>query len=70
VKDREQVMAVINLLTDLLLSKGRALGAEQYHPVLGPDESDEMMREHERVVKELREIRLRLENLYMGTEVL
>jgi len=64
--DREKTLAAIDILSSLIISNGRQLGSEQHNPGLDADHSDDIMKERELVVKELREIRGRLENLLMG----
>jgi hypothetical protein len=64
--DREKAQAAIDILSWLILSNGHALGAEQHNPRADADASDEYMRDRARTMKELRDIRERLENLYTG----
>lgn len=64
--NREKAQAAVDILSDLILRNGRELGSEQHMPRVDPDASDDFMKESARVVKELRSIRERLENLITG----
>lgn len=62
----ERILAVLNNLTSLIVSHSRMLASEQYAPTRTADESDDYMKENEKWIKELRDIRERFENLVTG----
>ena len=63
---REEAKRAVDILSGLILSNGRMLGSEQHNPRPNADASDDYMAERTRVMKELRDIRERLENLITG----
>ncbi len=64
--NRQKAQAAVDIISDLILSNGRELGSEQHNPRADADASDEYIANREQVVKNLREIRERLENLITG----
>ena len=63
---REEAKRAVDILSGLILSNGRMLGAEQHNPRADVDASEEFMMDRTRIIKELRDIRERLENLITG----
>lgn len=63
---KERAALAIDLLSSLILSNAGMLAREQHAPGPTPDRSDDLMAEHAHWVKELRDIRERLENLVTG----
>lgn len=61
-----RVTAVLNNLTDLIVSHAGMTAREQYSPSVDVDSSDESIKYHQNWVKELRDIRERFENLVTG----
>lgn len=67
--DRERVQAIVDLLSSLIIRHSGMLASEQHNPRPDADASDEYMKENARWIKELRDIRERLENLVTGVVV-
>ena len=66
----ERVQNVIDSLSSLIVSHARMTASEQYNPRAYADTSDELIRENQRWVAELRDIRQRFENLATGIRAL
>ena len=62
----EEAKRAVDILSGLILSNARMLGAEQHNPRADVDASEEFMMDRTRIIKELRDIRERLENLITG----
>jgi hypothetical protein len=62
----ERIEAVINNLSSLIYYHSTLTAHEQYSPGQNPDSSDELIEEHKKWIKELREIREKFENLVTG----
>ncbi len=62
----ERVTAVIENLSSLIVAHGGMLASEQYCPKIDADESDEFIKERQKWVRELRDIRRRFEDLVTG----
>jgi hypothetical protein len=61
-----RITAVLDNLTSLIVSHAGLTAVEQYMPSQNPDDSDDVIKEHQKWVKELRDIRERFENLVTG----
>lgn len=61
-----RVERILNDLTSLIVSHAGMCAREQYSPSPDADSSDEYVQEHQEWVRELRDIRERLENLFTG----
>lgn len=61
-----RIEAVIDNLSSLIRMHAGLTAQEQYHPGPDADRSDDLINEHKRWVKELREIRQRFEDLVTG----
>ncbi len=61
----DKAKVAIDILSDLILSHGGMLGGRQHRPS-HPDSDDEYMKACEQTMRELRDIRERLENLVAG----
>lgn len=61
-----RITAVIENLSSLIVHHAGLTATEQYRPRGNPDESDDYIKDHERWVRELRDIRQRFENLVTG----
>ncbi len=66
IANREKAQQAIDIISGLIVNSAGLLSQEQHQPRSNPDSSDEYMAEHTRYVKELRDIRERLENLITG----
>lgn len=63
---RDEAKRAVDILSGLILANGIGLGSEQHNPRADVDASDQYMADRARVMKELRDIRERLENLITG----
>lgn len=65
--DRDKrIGEIVDGLSSLIRHHAGLMASEQYAPSRTPDESDAYIQEHEKWVKELRDIRERFENLVTG----
>ena len=66
INQEEQTKIVIEGISSIILQEMRMLANEQYRPMRGADESDEVISDYKKRVKKLRTIREQFEDTVAG----
>lgn len=62
----ERELSILNNITESIIEKSKSLSIEQRHPGGDPDMSDGKIKDIEKAIKKLREIRNDLEEIFTG----